>query len=186
MKTTPLIKTVPLDSISPDPANVRRHSSENIAAIKASLRRFGQQKPIVVDRNNIIRAGNGSYQAARELGWSSMDVLVTDLSGPDAIAYAIADNRTAELAEWDLAALKAEFNSLDDLLRDATGFSDESLEALLKAAGEAPLELAENSPLIDEIPKLYELAVECRDEADQEMLYQQLAGQGRKVRVMTL
>ncbi len=186
MKTTPLIKTVPLDSISPDPANVRRHSPENIAAIKASLRRFGQQKPIVVDRNNIIRAGNGSYQAARELGWASMDVLVTDLSGPDAIAYAIADNRTAELAEWDLAALKSECDSLDDLLFAATGFSDESLQSLLKAADGTPLELPQHSPLIGDIPHLYELAVECHDEADQKTLYQQLAGQGRKVRVMTL
>ena len=186
MKTTPLIKTVPLDSISPDPANVRRHSPENIAAIKASLRRFGQQKPIVVDRNNIIRAGNGSYQAARELGWSSIEVLVTDLSRPDAIAYAIADNRTAELAQWDLAALKSEFESLDDLLKIATGFSDESLNALLQAAAVAPLQLPENLPQIHDIPHLYELAVECHDEADQKILYQQLAGQGRKVRLLTL
>ena len=59
---------VPIDSLTPDPANVRRHPDNNLEAIKASLKRFGQQKPIVVDSADVIRAGNGTWAAAKALG----------------------------------------------------------------------------------------------------------------------
>jgi ParB-like chromosome segregation protein Spo0J len=98
-------ESVPIDSVHPDPANVRRHPERNIAGIKASLARFGQQRPILVDASGIIRAGNGTHAAARELGWESISIVRTTLKGSEATAYAIADNRTAELAEWDDTAL---------------------------------------------------------------------------------
>ena len=87
--------------LSADPANVRRHSERNIEAIKASLRRFGQQKPIVVDTAGVVVAGNGTLEAARQLQWTSIYGVETKLTGSDRTAYAIADNRTAELADWD-------------------------------------------------------------------------------------
>ena len=92
---------VPIDSVSLDPANVRRHGERNLATIKASLSRFGQQKPIVVDGDGIVRAGNGTWTAAKALGWKEITVVRTTLKGAEATAYAIADNRTGELAEWD-------------------------------------------------------------------------------------
>jgi len=124
---------VPIDSVSLDPANVRRHGERNLATIKASLSRFGQQKPIVVDGDGIVRAGNGTWTAAKALGWKEITVVRTALKGAEATAYAIADNRTAELAEWDddslaqtLAALQIE----DEALLEATGFDPKELEAL--------------------------------------------------------
>ena len=63
-----VVKRVPLDSVHPDPANARRHDERNVDAIKGSLARFGQQKPLVVDQANVIRAGNGTYGAAKALG----------------------------------------------------------------------------------------------------------------------
>src|SRR5687767_9389559 len=131
------IQRRPLAALQLDPANVRRHGPDNLSAIKASLTRFGQQKPIVVDRRGIVIAGNGTVQAARDLGWTEIDVVVTDLAGTEAVAFAIADNRTAELAEWDddslasvLAALKAE----DDALLEVAGFSDDELNKLIASA----------------------------------------------------
>lgn len=124
---------VPIDSVSLDPANVRRHGERNLATIKASLSRFGQQKPIVVDADGIVRAGNGTWTAAKALGWNEITVVRTELKGSEATAYAIADNRTAELAEWDddalaqtLAALQIE----DEALIDASGFTEHELKAL--------------------------------------------------------
>jgi ParB-like chromosome segregation protein Spo0J len=120
--------------LSNDPANARKHNDRNIDAIISSLRRFGQQKPIVIDRNNIVRAGNGTLEAARRLGWESIDCVTTSLQGSDAIAYAIADNRTAELAEWDSDILAAQLNGLltdDEALANAAGFSAEEIEAML-------------------------------------------------------
>ena len=119
--------------LSNDPANARKHDDRNIESIVASLRRFGQQKPIVIDMNNIVRAGNGTLEAARRLGWDSIDCVKTDLKGSDAIAYAIADNRTSELAEWNSDVLAAQLNGLladDEELANAAGFTAEEIEAM--------------------------------------------------------
>ena len=62
------VQTVPIGSVHPDPDNLRLHPAENLAGIRASLERFGQQKPIVVGRDGTIVAGNGTYAAAVELG----------------------------------------------------------------------------------------------------------------------
>jgi hypothetical protein len=52
------VETVEISTLSSDPANVRRHSARNVEAVKASLRRFGQQIPLVVDAQNVVRVGN--------------------------------------------------------------------------------------------------------------------------------
>ena len=126
------VKSVLLSSLRPDPANVRKHDEKNLDAIKGSLARFGQQKPIVVDRSGVIRAGNGSFVAARSLGWKEIQVVVSDLDSLEATAYAIADNRTAELADWDAPALAQLLEELraDDALA-GVGFDDEDIDALL-------------------------------------------------------
>ena len=59
---------VDINSVSLDPSNARVHPEKNLEAIKSSLRRFGQQRPIVIDQNNIVRAGNGTLAAALALG----------------------------------------------------------------------------------------------------------------------
>ncbi len=107
-----------------DPSNVRKHSTENLEAIKASLSRCGQQKPIVVDMKGVVVAGNGQLMAAKELGWKKIEIVRTKLEGANMVAYAIADNRTAELAEWDSEALEAQLKALsEDLeLYSAVGF----------------------------------------------------------------
>ena len=103
------IQTIAVADLSLDPSNVRKHSRRNLDAIKASLRKFGQQKPIVVDAKGIVLAGNGTLTAAKELGWTEIQITRTELAGVEATAFAIADNRTAELAEWD--------DSLTDVLK---------------------------------------------------------------------
>lgn len=140
------VETVKIDSLTFDPANVRKHDEKNLAAIKASLNRFGQQKPIVVDANGVVRAGNGTLAAAKALGWKEIRIVRSSLAGSEATAYAIADNRTAELAEWDddalaqtLAALQIE----DDALAEATGFDLSEIEKLT-----APNDVEE-----DEVPE---------------------------------
>ena len=130
-----------ISDLSNDPANARRHNERNIDAIIASLRRFGQQKPIVVDSSGVVRAGNGTLEAARRLGWESIDCVTTALQGSDAIAYAIADNRTAELAEWDEDTLAAQLNGLlteSEEIALAAGFTPEEIEAMLALAEDEP------------------------------------------------
>ncbi len=125
---------VPVGDLSPDPANARLHDERNLEAVAGSLRRFGQQKPIVVDAKGIVIAGNATLEAARRLGWTHVAAVRTRLAGPDRTAYAIADNRTAELATWDneaLARLLADLGDAEGLT--ATGFSIEEAQAALDA-----------------------------------------------------
>lgn len=110
-----------ISDLNLDPSNARKHDKKNLAAIKGSLSKFGQQKPIVISKDNVIIAGNGTYMAAKELGWDNIDCVVTELSGTEAIAFALADNKTAELAEWDDEVLK---KTIDALLKEEFDIGD--------------------------------------------------------------
>ncbi len=126
------VETIPLDKLHEDPANVRRHPEANLATIRASLARFGQQKPLVIDDNNVVRAGNGTLAAARELGWDKIACVRTGLGGTDATAYSIADNKSALSAEWDDAALAATLRALqsEDFDLAALGYDEAEVDAL--------------------------------------------------------
>jgi ParB family chromosome partitioning protein len=126
------IETVDITTLTCDPANVRKHGDRNMDTLRGSLQRFEQQKPIVVDADGVVVAGNGTLEAAKALGWDKIKVIRTKLKGTDRTAFSIADNRTAELAEWmpdelgtTLAALKADGVDLDEL-----GFTDKDMAEL--------------------------------------------------------
>jgi ParB-like chromosome segregation protein Spo0J len=129
------IESISIDTLSHDPANVRTHSERNIRAIAASLKRFGQQKPIVVDGKGVVVAGNGTLEAARSLGWDSIDAVRTGLKGSEATAFAIADNRTSELADWDYSALADQLDSLmkEDIDLPSIGWEPHEYEPLLQS-----------------------------------------------------
>lgn len=125
--------TVSIDELTADPANVRLHKRRNLEAIKGSLLRFGQQKPIVIDPDGVTIAGAGMLEAARELGWKYLQVVVSDLEGIDRTAFAIADNRTAELAEWEKDGLAAALDAVRcDMDTLACGFTAEEVERLVE------------------------------------------------------
>jgi DNA modification methylase len=122
-------------------------------AIKASLRKFGQQKPIVVDAKGIVLAGNGTLTAAKELGWTEIEITRTTLQGVDATAFAIADNRSAELAEWEdsLADVLKSLQDADVDLADL-GFAKGDLDKISKDfAGESAIDA---EPQIDKAEEL--------------------------------
>lgn len=95
------VESVPISTLVHDPNNSRIHDVKNIKAIMGSLTAFGQQKPIVVNKDNVVIAGNGTLVAAKELGWKNINVVKTDLPKREQKAFALADNKSAELAEWD-------------------------------------------------------------------------------------
>tara|TARA_R110001592_G_scaffold122620_3_gene329581 strand:+ start:21394 stop:22008 length:615 start_codon:yes stop_codon:yes gene_type:complete len=116
--------------LTEDPNNARSHDQKNLAAIRHSLEAFGQQKPIVIDNTGKVVAGNGTLAAAKSMGWETIDTVVTRLEDEKQMAFAIADNRTAELAEWDSKILAEQLKELGDDV-DMTGFDEEELENLL-------------------------------------------------------
>ena len=158
------IEKILLSTLVNDPNNARKHDKKNLMAIKGSLAKFGQQKPIVIDHNNIVIAGNGTLQAAIELGWTEIDIVRSDLDGFNATAYALADNRTSELAEWDNDVLNATLDALKNVDFDlpAIGFDIDDLK--------------EKSPKdgIDLPDQKYELIITVKNEHEQKELFDEL------------
>ena len=174
------IESVPIDTIHADPANARRHPQRNLDAIKSSLARFGQQKPIVVDGRQVVRAGNGTLAAAKALGWTHVNIVRTELIGVEATAFAIADNRTAELAEWDSEFLAA---ALADPEIGDLGFSDDELKKWLGTEDAPELD---DPPLPTNVGESFQLIVECESESRQKELFEKLVAEGWSCRLLTL
>jgi site-specific DNA-methyltransferase (adenine-specific) len=107
------VESVSIDSLDLDPRNARKHDAKNLKAIADSLEQFGQRKPIVVWGKTVV-AGNGTLAAARSLGWSEIAVarVPGDWSSDQVKAYALADNRSAELAVWDEQVLASQLLEL--------------------------------------------------------------------------
>lgn len=168
---------VELASLVLDPRNARKHDEPNLASIVFSLREFGQRRPAVVHRETRqILAGNGMTIAAQRLGWSKIAAIFVDDDPAAATGYAIADNRTAELAGWNdllLAEAIAEIKEASPELADAL-----LLDALLAPP---PADVPEIEPqtnlavLIEHLPS----------EAEQRRLFDSLVAQGLKVKVLT-
>ena len=134
MESTPLkVKRVPIADLHCDPSNAREHGEENLDAIAASLMRFGQAEPLVVQAStHRVIGGNGRLVAMKKLGWTECDIVELEIDDLKATALGIALNRTAELASWNdqtLAKLLEELKAQDSL--DGVGYSPSDLDKLL-------------------------------------------------------
>lgn len=170
------IQTAKISELHADPNNARKHSKKNIDTIKASLSRFGQQKPIVV-RGDTVIAGNGTLAAAFELNWDTIDIVRVPEEWDDATAkaYALADNKTAELAEWDSNVLIAQLTELA-----AEGLELEDLGFVIPNLDDAPRLDAD----IEDVPVNYGIVVECQTESEQAVLLERFILEGLRVRAL--
>lgn len=110
------LETLPIGELTPDPNNARKHDEKNLTAIAESLTQFGQRKPIVITQENVIVAGNGTVDAAKRIGWAEITCVRVpkDWSADQIKAFALADNKTAELASWDKDVLNQQLEELND------------------------------------------------------------------------
>lgn len=96
-----------------------------VGAVAESIREFGFQQPIVVDRDGVIIAGHTRYKAAKKLGLTEVPVVVAGkLTDEQVRAYRLADNKTGELAEWDFSALEEELAGIGELDMSLFGFDN--------------------------------------------------------------
>lgn len=146
------------------PKNPRVHGEDNMAALMSSLKKFGQQKPIVVNMKNQVIAGNGTLEAARRLGWKTINGYRTNLDGRAQLEYMIADNKTNELSKWDFAALRDILEA--DKKVEMIGFSSHELQVI------QPRKMFDQSEGIadNEESNRFGILIECRDEAEQRKL----------------
>lgn len=129
------LESVPVEALIPYARNARKHSDEQVAQLAASIREFGFNNPVLVDKENGIIAGHGRVLAARKLGLQSVPCLRLDhLTDTQRKAYILADNRLAELGGgWDEEMLGIELSELrtEDFDLNLTGFNGDAIERFL-------------------------------------------------------
>jgi hypothetical protein len=132
------LETLAISKLTLDPNNARTHDNANLEAIAGSLTQFGQRKPIVIDQNNVVVAGNGTVTAAQSLGWTEIQAVrvPADWDADRIKAFALADNRTAELASWNPEVLASQLIDLDAVGFDVSEFGFEALEPPTSSDGD--------------------------------------------------
>jgi site-specific DNA-methyltransferase (adenine-specific) len=111
-----------LTQIKPYENNPRKNDAA-VDKVAASIQEFGFKVPIIVDRNGVIVAGHTRLKAAEKLGLKTAPVIVAeDLNDEQVKAFRLADNKTAEFAEWDIESLESELIDISDIDMDQFGF----------------------------------------------------------------
>ena len=161
----PKITETDVSKLIPDPNNARKRTPLSASVIRKSLEQFGAARSIVIDENDVIRAGNGTYEEAGQLGIEK--VLVVEADGNTIVAvkrkglteeqwkqYAIADNTASDFSTWD-------FDVLNDLASEvdlSDFFPDDKLNELLKTLGDGnALEFANASQKEEDEEEVAEL-----------------------------
>lgn len=116
------IKEVPIGDVKPYENNPRNNDGA-VEATANSIKEFGWQQPIVVDKDMVIIAGHTRLKAAKQLGLKRVPIVVADLSEEQAKAYRLADNKTGELADWDMGLLDDELAEIADIDMSDFGFN---------------------------------------------------------------
>ena len=127
----PCYKTIPRSDLHLAPKNARIHSDGQIDQIAASIMEFGFLNPIIVDGQNNVVAGHGRLRAAEKLGIECVPVIeAKHLTATQRRAFALADNRIAELATWDHEILGLELQDLasENFDIELTGFDPIGIE----------------------------------------------------------
>jgi hypothetical protein len=132
------VRKVAVGELTASPDNARRHDESQLARIAASIERYGFTAPILADESGVVIAGHARLAAALRLGLDSVPVAyATGWTDEQRRAYALADNRLAELSSWDEATLATELTELSALGADleSIGFDAADLERLTGDAG---------------------------------------------------
>lgn len=141
-----------IDDIKPYEGS--HNTDEAVDMIAESIKRFGVQLPIMVDKNGVIAAGNAIYKAAIKVGLTELPcVVLKDLSDEEIKKYRIADNKTGEFALWNEQKLKKELSYLPNV-NDLQFCFDENLVSMLGMASEVPQNVIKTSDFLN--PKVEE------------------------------
>ena len=139
------IEKIPLGQLTPDPDNAKEHTPKQIAQIKASIERFGNNDPIAVwGKDNLIVEGNGRYEALKALGYKEAEIIRLDrLTDEERRAYALAHNQLTMNTGWLDGVLEKNLDAIESIDMDDFGFDVTDYET--------PAEIVEDeAPEIDE------------------------------------
>jgi DNA modification methylase len=146
-----------IDGLTPDPANPRCHSRKQIRQIAESIRIFGFNVPILIDRESKVIAGHGRLLACRELAITEVPTLCLDhLTQAQARAFMIADNRLTEIASWDDQLLAQQLKDLSlsglDFSLEITGFEMGEIDLRIASLEDTPAPDADPADVLPQAP----------------------------------
>jgi site-specific DNA-methyltransferase (adenine-specific) len=171
-----------IDEIQPYDKNAKKHSKLQIEKIAESIKRFGFNVPIVIDKDNILIAGHGRLEAAKLLGLKEVKlgiarakvgesiipaVLVDDLSEDEIKAYRLADNKLNE-SDWDMGLAIEELKTIDIELLDLTGFSKDLIIESGDRDDEVPNIQEEQKSKLGDLYEIGNHRVLCGDSTNKE------------------
>lgn len=168
------IENTPIGDITPYEKNTKKHPPKQVEQIANSIKAFGFDQPIVIDKNKVVIVGHGRLLAAQALGLEEVPTLALDLTEEQAKAYRLADNKLNE-SEWDMELVISELKGLSTEMVDLTGFDSD----LLLEEEDKDDVIPENVPSKSKLGDLYELGqhrVHCADSCDSEAVLKLCGG----------
>ncbi len=161
--------------IKPYSKNAKKHNKKQIEQVAASIKEFGFNQPIVVDKSNVVIVGHARLEASKLLGLKDVPTLKVDMSDEQAKSYRLADNKLNE-SDWDMGLVIEELKELSLSMVDLSGFDRDLL-----------IDPSEKDDIVPQVPKkavsklgdLYELGnhrILCGDSTNKEMVLRLIDG----------
>lgn len=162
--------------ITPYANNAKKHPPKQIEQIANSIKEFGMNQPIVVDKNGVIIVGHGRYEAMKLLGMEvqKKHVITVDLTEEQAKAYRLADNKLNE-SDWEMKKVVEELKEMSLEMLDLTGFSRD----LIIEHDDQDDVIPEDAPSRTKLGDIYQLGphrVLCGDSTRKEALSKLMDG----------
>lgn len=152
------VENVSIQDVKPYTKNPRKND-DGVDAVANSIKEFGWQQPIVVDKDKVIIVGHTRYKAAKKLGMDKVPVVVADGLSPEQVkAYRLADNKTGELTDWDMGLLDDELADIADIDMSDFGFDEENNAPKFDDEYSQKTDAIEYKPHEKEKPSISELA----------------------------
>jgi len=173
-----IITAKPIESLIPYANNARKHDENQIKQIASSIKEFGFNNPVLIDKDNGIIAGHGRVLAAQRLGWTEVPTIALEhLTETQKKAFILADNRIAMNSTWDNELLAIELEALNGEM-DLTdlGFEPGEINKLLNGdvidgltdVDDTPATPAEPKAMYGDIYQLGEHRIMCGDSTKEE------------------
>ena len=153
-----------------------RKNENAVETVAKSIQKYGFKNPLIIDSNGKIWCGNTRYKASKKLGLKEVPCIIADdLTEEQIREYALLDNKTNELADWDFDLLGEELAELD--------LSDFDLDWVINEDDNSNKERIDKS---DKLNDIYEITISCQNENDLENIYNEFIERGYKCKISTL
>lgn len=173
------IEKVNIDSIKVYPNNAKIHTAEQIEEIKKSIQEFGNNDPIAIDEKGFIIEGEGRYLAQKDMGIKEIEVIkLTHLTEEQKVAYMLVHNKLTMNTGFDLDLLEEELSKISSIDMKEFEFDIKEIEEELEEEEQS------QEPSFN-YKEQYGVIVICKDEAEQEKVYNNLLEQGYECKVVT-